>query len=88
MHFRRTATQDTQLGRRKIKSGQKVVMWFTSADYDDEVFTDPYRFDIDRRPNEHVAFGRMSPHLCLGAHLARLEIKVLLEELLPRLSTA
>ena len=86
MHFRRTATHDTELGGRRINAGQKVVIWFTSADFDDEVFTDPYRFDIDRWPNDHVAFGRMSPHLCLGAHLARLEIKVLLEELLPRLS--
>ena len=88
MHFRRTATQDTELGSRTIRKGQKVVIWYTSADYDDEVFTDPYRFDIDRWPNEHVAFGRMSPHLCLGANLARLEIRVLLEELLPRVERA
>jgi cytochrome P450 len=84
MHFRRTALVDTELQGRRIKAGQKVVIWFTSADYDDEVFTDPYRFDIDRWPNDHVAFGLRSPHLCLGAHLARLEIRVLLEELLPR----
>jgi cytochrome P450 len=86
MHFRRTALVDSELQGRRIKAGQKVVIWFTSADYDDEVFTDPYRFDIDRFPNEHVAFGLRSPHLCLGAHLARLEIRVLLEELLPRIS--
>ena len=84
MNFRRTATRDTNLNGQRIEAGQKVVIWFTSADYDDEVFADPYRFDIDRWPNEHVAFGRMSPHLSLGAHLARLEIRVLLEELLPR----
>lgn len=87
MHFRRTATCDTELQGRLITAGQKVVIWFTSADYDDEVFTDPYQFDIERFPNDHVAFGLKSPHLCLGAHLARLEIRVLLEELLPRLQT-
>lgn len=87
MHFRRTATCDTELQGRRITAGQKVVIWFTSADYDDEVFTDPYQFDIERFPNDHVAFGLKSPHLCLGAHLARLEIRVLLEEMLPRLQT-
>jgi cytochrome P450 len=88
MHFRRTATIDTELSGRKIAAGDKVVIWFTSADFDDAVFSDPYQFNIDRWPNDHVAFGRMSPHLCLGAQLARLEIRVLLEELLPRLATA
>ena len=87
MHFRRTATCDTEMQGRRITAGQKVVIWFTSADYDDEVFTDPYQFDIERFPNDHVAFGLKSPHLCLGAHLARLEIRVLLEEMLPRLQT-
>ena len=86
MHFRRTATQDTELNGQKIKRGDKVVIWFTSADYDERQFPEPFRFDIHRTPNEHVAFGRMSPHLCLGAQLARMEIKVLLEEMLPRLS--
>ena len=87
MHFRRTATADTELGGQRIKRGDKVVIWFTSADYDERQFPDPFRFDIHRTPNDHVAFGRMSPHLCLGAQLARMEIKVLLEELLPRLSS-
>ena len=84
MHFRRTATSDVELGGRKIRAGDKVVIWFASADRDHEVFRDPYRFDIRRTPNDHVAFGLQSPHLCLGAQLARLEIRVLLEELLPR----
>jgi cytochrome P450 len=88
MQFRRTATQDTQLSNRTIKAGDKVVIWFMSADYDGDVFDDPYRFDIDRTPNDHVAFGRMSPHLCLGAHLARLELRILFEELLPRIHSA
>jgi cytochrome P450 len=86
MHFRRTATTDTTLGERQIKAGDKVVIWFVSADYDDAVFADPFTFDIRRNPNPQVAFGLMSPHLCLGAQLARMEIKVLLEELLPRLA--
>ena len=88
MHFRRTATRDTELGGRSIAAGDKVVIWYTSADYDDEVFADPFTFDIRRSPNQHVAFGLMSPHLCLGAQLARMEIKILMQELLPRLSDA
>jgi cytochrome P450 len=85
MHFRRTATVDTELGGRSIRAGDKVVIWFASADYDETVFDDPYTFDIRRSPNQHVAFGLMSPHLCLGSQLARMEIKILLQELLPRL---
>jgi cytochrome P450 len=88
MHFRRTATRDVELNGRLIAAGDKVLIWFISADYDDDEFSDPYRFDIHRTPNPHVAFGLMSPHLCLGAQLARMEIKVLLEELLPRLAGA
>jgi len=86
MHFRRTALTDTELGGQQIHAGDKVVMWFISADYDDAQFPDPYTFDIHRAPNAHVAFGLMSPHLCLGAQLARMEIKILLEELLPKLA--
>ncbi len=86
MHFRRTATADTELAGRAIRAGDKVVIWFVSADYDDEVFADPFTFDLRRSPNPQVAFGLMSPHLCLGAQLARMEIKVLFEELLPRLA--
>ncbi len=86
MHFRRTATRDVEMHGKQIAAGDKVVIWFMGADYDDRQFVDPYRFDIHRTPNEHCAFGRLSPHLCLGAHLARLEIRVLLDELLPRLA--
>jgi len=86
MHFRRTATEDTELAGRRIKVGDKVVMWFISADYDERQFPEPYHFDIKRTPNEHVAFGLKSPHKCLGEHLARVEIKVLFEEILPRLA--
>lgn len=86
MHFRRTAIQNTELGDRLIKAGDKVVIWFISADYDERQFSDPFRFDIHRSPNEHAAFGLKGPHRCVGEYLARLEIKVLFEELLPRLA--
>jgi len=86
MHFRRTATTDAELGGRRIAAGDKVVLWFISANHDEDVFTDPFTFDVHRSPNPQVAFGLMSPHLCLGAQLARMEIKVLFEELLPRLA--
>jgi cytochrome P450 len=88
MHFRRTATTDVRLHDRVIERGDKVVIWFNSADFDDRQFPDPFTFDIHRTPNDHVAFGRMSPHLCLGAQLARMELKVVFEELLPRISDA
>jgi cytochrome P450 len=85
MHFRRTAMHDTELQGRHIRKGDKVVIWFSSADFDERQFPDPFRFDIHRTPNDHVAFNLRSPHLCLGAQLARMELKVLLEELLPRI---
>lgn len=83
MNFRRTATQDTELGGKQIKAGDKILMWFVSANYDEEQFDEPYFFNMERTPNNHVTFGLHSPHLCLGAHLARLELRVLFEELLP-----
>ncbi len=85
LHFRRTATRDTELSGVKIRNGDKVVTWYISANRDGEAFPDPERFDITRRPNEHVTFGPGGPHFCLGAHLARLETRILFEELLPRL---
>ena len=87
MHFRRTATHDTELRGTTIRAGDKVVVWYVSADFDAAQFADPFHFDPVRAPNEHVAFGLHSPHLCLGAHLARLELRVLLEELLPMLES-
>ncbi len=87
MHFRRTATRDLVVGGRQISEGDKVVLWWVAADYDGDVFPDPYRFDIGRSPNDHVAFGRNGPHLCLGAWLARMEVRVTLEELLPRVAS-
>jgi cytochrome P450 len=85
MHFRRTATKDTELRGKRIRKGDKVVTWYISANRDDAQFPEPYRFDIGRRPNDHVTFGPGGPHFCLGAHLAKLETKVLFQELLPRL---
>ena len=85
IHFRRTATRDTVLGGQAIKAGDKVVMWYNSANRDAAKFDDPYRFDLAREPNEHFGFGAGGPHFCLGANLARREISVMFEELLRRL---
>jgi cytochrome P450 len=85
IHFRRTATRDTEIRDQKIREGEKVVMWYSSANRDEEVFPDPYRFDVRRAPNEHVGFGGPGPHHCLGAHLARREIRVMFKELFERL---
>ena len=84
MHMRRTATSDTDLAGTAIAEGEKVVMWYASANRDEAVFEDPYRFDVGRADNEHFAFGGGGPHLCLGAFLARLEVSVLLEEMAKR----
>ena len=70
---------------RQIHDGDKVVMWFTAANRDETVFEDPYRFYVTRSPNEHVTFGKGGPHFCLGAWLARLELRVMFEELLARI---
>jgi cytochrome P450 len=86
MHFRRTAMRDVDVNGTTIRAGDKILLWFISGDYDDRQFPDPYRFDIRRTPNDHLAFGLKSPHKCIGEHLARVEIRVLLEELLPRLA--
>ena len=84
MHFRRTVTVDTELNGKTLKGGDKVVLWYTSANDDESHFANPGEFQPDRSPNDHVAFGLHSPHLCLGAHLARLEMRVLFEELANR----
>jgi len=85
IHFRRTATADTVLGGQEIAAGDKVVLWYNSANRDEAVFDDPDRFDVRRTPNDHVAFGGGGPHFCLGAHLARREIKVMFSELFAHL---
>ena len=87
IHFRRTVTTDTDLHGVTMREGDKVVVWLISGNYDEQQFPDPLRFDITRKPNKHVTFGRGGPHFCLGAHLAALETKVMFEELLPRLQS-
>ncbi|MGN6587481.1 MAG: cytochrome P450 [Solirubrobacterales bacterium] len=82
-HFRRTATKDTELGGQQIKEGDKVVMWYASSNRDETRFEDPDRFDVLRSP-DHQAFGAGGRHFCLGTALARLELKILLEETLAR----
>jgi cytochrome P450 len=85
-HFRRTATCDTELHGQKIREGEKVVMWYVSSNRDETRFEDPDRFDL-RRKVEHQAFGAGGRHFCLGTALARLELKVMLEETLKRYPT-
>ncbi|MDP4504493.1 cytochrome P450 [Nonomuraea turcica] len=85
-HFRRTATRDVDLGGKQIKEGDKVVMWYAAGNRDEAVFSDPYAFDVTRTKNDHVTFGKGSPHLCLGNLLARTEIRIMFEELIPRLA--
>jgi cytochrome P450 len=88
LQFRRTAARDTELRGVPIARGDKVVMWYVSANFDEDAFDDPYRFDVARAPNDHAAFGSGGPHFCLGAYLAKLEVRVMFEELLPRLAAA
>ena len=86
-HFRRTATRDVELGGKQIREGDKVVMWFASGNRDDAVFENPYDFDVTRENVDHVTFGKGSPHLCLGNNLARMEVRLMFEELIPRLES-
>jgi len=84
VHFRRTATTDTQLDDVAIAAGDKVVTWYVAANFDPAQFADPHRFDVGRAPNRHVTFGGGGPHLCLGQWMARLEVRVFLEALVRR----
>jgi cholest-4-en-3-one 26-monooxygenase len=85
MHFRRQATSEVMIGEQKIAEGDKVIFWHISANRDETVFADPDRFDIGRNPNNHMAFGGGGPHFCLGANLARMEIRVMYDRLLDRM---
>jgi len=87
LHFRRTTREDTTLGGQSIRAGDKVAIWYVSANRDPAVFGEPDRFDVTRSPNEHLAFGAGGPHFCLGAGLARLESRLLLGALLERFPT-
>jgi cytochrome P450 len=83
-HFRRTATKDVDFNGVHIKAGQKVVPWFASGNRDENVFENPDKMDVTRNPNEHMTFGRGGPHMCLGNALARIELRVMFEELIRR----
>jgi cytochrome P450 len=84
--FRRTATSDTTIRDVEIAAGDKVVVWFAAGNRDPDHYPDPHRLDLTRNPIDHLTFGRGGPHICLGAHLARLEVRVYLEELIPRVA--
>jgi cytochrome P450 len=86
-HFRRTAAQDVELGGAQIKTGDKVTTWFVSGNRDETVFDEPDRFDIARSPNPHMAFGPGGIHHCMGAHLAKMEVRIAFEELLARVDS-
>jgi cytochrome P450 len=86
-HFmRRTATVDTEFGGAALRAGDKVVLWYVSGNRDEAEFADPDVFDVGRAPNRHLSFGRGGPHLCLGVHLARLEVKIVLAALARRVA--
>ncbi len=85
MHFRRTATHDFELHGKTIKAGDKVLLWFVSGSRDERVFENPDTAVLDRKPNHHLAFGQGGPHVCLGMHLAKLEVRIALEELVKRI---
>lgn len=84
-NMNRTATVDVEVAGQQVRAGDRILLLYPSANRDEAVFADPYRFDITRSPNDHVAFGAFGRHHCLGAPLARLELRVLFEELLARL---
>jgi cytochrome P450 len=86
-HFRRTATKEVEMHGKKIKAGDKVVTWFASGNRDDRIFDDADSFDVTRNPNEHMTFGRGGPHMCLGNALARIELRVMFEDLISRIDS-
>lgn len=86
-HFRRTAAVDVQFRDKLIRRGDKVVTWFVSGNRDEEIFDQPHVFDIARHPNPHMTFGPGGVHFCTGAHLAKLEVRIAFEELIPRLGS-
>lgn len=87
LYFRRTATKDVEMHGKTIREGEKVLYWFASANRDDAVFDDPFRVNLARTPNRHMSFGQNGPHVCLGMWLARLEVRVLFQELAKRLKS-
>jgi cytochrome P450 len=86
-HFRRTATADVELNGQQVRAGDKVVMWFASGNRDERMFANPYDFDVTRQAIDHVSFGKAGPHVCLGNNLAKMEVRLMFEELIPRLES-
>ena len=86
-HFRRTVTNDVELHGQTIKSGEKIVTWFASGNRDSQIFENADKFDVTRNPNEHMTFGRGGPHMCLGNALARIELRVMFEDLISRIDS-
>jgi cytochrome P450 family 142 subfamily A polypeptide 1 len=82
----RTATRDVEVGGHKVQEGDRILLLYPSANRDEAVFANPFTFDITRSPNDHVAFGAYGRHHCLGAPLARLELRILFEEILTRMT--
>ena len=87
IYFRRTATRDFDMHGKTVRAGDKVLYWFVSGNRDDTAFSDPMRVDLARTPNRHLAFGQGGPHVCLGMWLARLEVRILFQELAKRVRT-
>lgn len=84
MHFRRTATRDFEMHGKKVKEGDKVLLWFVSGNRDETAFDRPFEIDLQRANNRHISFGQGGPHVCLGMWLARLEVRVLMQEFVRR----
>jgi len=84
-HFRRTTTRDVEIGGQQVRAGDKVVMWFASGNRDETKFDDPYTLRLDRMPNDHMTFGK-GPHTCMGSNLARFEMRILFQTLIPRIA--
>lgn len=85
LYFRRSATRDVEVRGKTIKAGDWVVLWYASANRDEDAFPEPFRFDVTRSPNDHVTFGGGGPHFCLGANLARMELRLIFTELVTRM---
>ena len=86
MHFRRTATRDFEMHGKRVRAGDKILLWFISGNRDEAAFANPFEIDLRRTPNRHLAFGQGGPHVCLGMWLARLEVKVLMQEFVKRVA--
>ena len=87
MYFRRNVTDDVELKGHQLKAGDKVSIWYASANRDEDVFDDPFKFDIGRDPNPHIAFGGGGPHHCLGSNLARMEIRLFYSQLVKQVES-